>query len=82
MAATRGTLEHRVVRLSWGGALTIVATIVALIVLRRVFVAAHRPLSWALAHQGGALVVLGFAIAHWRAFAGEYPKPTAVEVRG
>ena len=40
------------------------------------------PLSWALAHQGGALVVLGFAIAHWRAFAGEYPKPTAVEVRG
>jgi cytochrome c oxidase assembly protein subunit 15 len=40
------------------------------------------PLSWALAHQGGALVVLGFAIAHWRAFAGEYPKPTAIEVRG
>ena len=40
------------------------------------------PLSWALAHQGGALVVLGFAIAHWRAFAGEYPKPAAIEVRG
>ena len=39
------------------------------------------PLSWALAHQGGALIVLGFAIAHWRAFAGEYPKPAAIEVR-
>ena len=25
------------------------------------------PLSWGLYHQGGAIVVLGFAIAHWRA---------------
>ncbi len=57
MAATRGTLEHRVVRLSWGGALTIVATIVALIVLRRVFVAAHRPLSWALAAAIAAVLL-------------------------
>jgi cytochrome c oxidase assembly protein subunit 15 len=32
------------------------------------------PLGWALAHQGGALVVLGFATAHWRAFIGEYPR--------
>lgn len=39
------------------------------------------PLGWALAHQGGALVVLGFAIAHWRAFAGEYPKDARIEVR-
>ncbi|WP_411035280.1 COX15/CtaA family protein [Shinella sp. BYT-45] len=29
------------------------------------------PLGWALAHQGGALVVLGFAVAHWRGFYGE-----------
>ena len=29
--------------------------------------------SWALVHQGMALVVLAFAIAHWRAFAGRYP---------
>ena len=29
------------------------------------------PLGWALAHQGGALVVLGFAVAHWRGFVGE-----------
>lgn len=36
------------------------------------------PLGWALAHQGGALVVLGFAIAHWRGFVGEYPKPVAI----
>lgn len=40
------------------------------------------PLGWALAHQGGALVVLGFAVAHWRGFVGEYPKPVAIEVRG
>ena len=32
------------------------------------------PLHWALLHQGGALVVLGFAVAHWRGFVGEYPR--------
>ena len=32
------------------------------------------PLHWALLHQGGALVVLGFAVAHWRGFYGEYPR--------
>lgn len=32
------------------------------------------PLGWALAHQGGALVVLGFAVAHWRGFYGEYAR--------
>jgi cytochrome c oxidase assembly protein subunit 15 len=35
----------------------------------------------ALTHQAGALVVLGFAIAHWRGFVGEYPPETAVAVR-
>lgn len=29
--------------------------------------------SWALIHQGMALVVLAFAMAHWRAFVGSYP---------
>lgn len=28
----------------------------------------------ALTHQAGALIVLGFAIAHWRGFLGEYPR--------
>jgi cytochrome c oxidase assembly protein subunit 15 len=35
----------------------------------------------ALTHQAGALVVLGFAIAHWRGFLGEYPPETAVAIR-
>jgi heme a synthase len=39
------------------------------------------PLDLALAHQGMALIVLGFAIAHFRAFYGEYPNETVVEVR-
>ena len=39
------------------------------------------PVGWGVAHQGGALVVLGFAVAHWRAFIGEYPRPLAIEVR-
>ncbi|OHV76356.1 COX15/CtaA family protein [Rhizobium sp. LCM 4573] len=36
----------------------------------------------ALLHQAGALVVLGFAIAHWRGFVGEYPAEAKIEVRG
>ncbi|TCQ12601.1 cytochrome c oxidase assembly protein subunit 15 [Rhizobium sp. PP-F2F-G36] len=39
------------------------------------------PIVWGVAHQAGALVVLGFAIAHWRGFVGEYPAETRV-VRG
>jgi len=39
------------------------------------------PIGWGVLHQGGALVVLGFAIAHWRGFYGEYPRPTAIELR-
>jgi heme a synthase len=40
------------------------------------------PLDMALAHQGMALVVLGFAVAHFRAFFGEYPRESAVAARG
>jgi len=39
------------------------------------------PLDLALTHQAGALIVLGFAVAHWRGFIGEYVPETAVEVR-
>ena len=57
MAATRGTLEHRVVRLSTTSAVWIVGTLVGLIVARRVFVAAHRPLSWAAASVVAAVML-------------------------
>ncbi|MGV3552483.1 COX15/CtaA family protein [Rhizobium sp.] len=39
------------------------------------------PLDVALTHQAMALVLLGFSVAHWRAFHGEYPRPTDVAVR-
>jgi cytochrome c oxidase assembly protein subunit 15 len=39
------------------------------------------PLGWALAHQGWAVVVLGFAVAHWRGFYGAYPLQTEIRVR-
>lgn len=39
------------------------------------------PLDVALTHQGLALVLLGFGVAHWRGFHGEYARPTDVEVR-
>jgi cytochrome c oxidase assembly protein subunit 15 len=39
------------------------------------------PLGWALAHQGWAVVVLGFAVAHWRGFHGAYPLQTEIRVR-
>jgi len=40
------------------------------------------PLHWALLHQGFALVVLGFAAAHWRGTKGSYPLETDVVERG
>jgi predicted PurR-regulated permease PerM len=49
MAATPGTVERRRIHLSLQAALTIVGTIIALIVLRGMFVKAHRPLSWVAA---------------------------------
>lgn len=57
MEATRGTLQHRVVRLSTSSAVWIVGTLVGLIVARRVFAAAHRPLSWAAASAIAALML-------------------------
>lgn len=39
------------------------------------------PIGWGVLHQGGALVVLGFAIAHWRGFVGTYTRDTAIEMR-
>jgi cytochrome c oxidase assembly protein subunit 15 len=39
------------------------------------------PLDLALTHQGLALILLGFSVAHWRGFHGEYARPTDVSVR-
>ena len=39
------------------------------------------PLNWALAHQAGAAIVLGFAVAHWRALFGGYAPRTSIELR-
>jgi cytochrome c oxidase assembly protein subunit 15 len=39
------------------------------------------PIGWALAHQGVALILLGFAVAHWRAFHGGYARPVDITVR-
>jgi cytochrome c oxidase assembly protein subunit 15 len=38
------------------------------------------PLHWALLHQGFALIVLGFAAAHWRGTKGAYALPTEIVV--
>ncbi len=35
------------------------------------------PFGWALAHHGFAIVLLGFAVAHWRGTVGAYPRPVA-----
>ena len=40
------------------------------------------PLHLALAHQAGALIVFGFAIANWRGFYGELPRQTSIVVGG
>ncbi|RUW05986.1 heme A synthase, partial [Mesorhizobium sp. M1A.F.Ca.IN.020.03.1.1] len=36
----------------------------------------------ALTHQGVALIVLGFAAAHWRGTKGAYSLPTEIAVGG
>ncbi len=40
----------------------------------------HMPLHWALTHQFVALIVLGFAAAHWRGTKGAYPLPIEIVV--
>ena len=40
------------------------------------------PVSWALLHQGFAFVVLGFAVAHWRALVGPYETVEAATAQG
>ncbi|CAN7156627.1 COX15/CtaA family protein [Pararhizobium sp. LjRoot255] len=54
-------------------------TIQAIIGITTLILQVH--VGWGVAHQGGALIVLGFAVAHWRAFIGEYPRPLAIDVR-
>ena len=39
------------------------------------------PLHAGVTHQGMALVVLAFSVAHLRGFYGERPKPVLVEIR-
>jgi cytochrome c oxidase assembly protein subunit 15 len=36
------------------------------------------PVRWALTHQAFALIVLGFAAAHWRGTKGSYPRETEI----
>lgn len=57
MAATGGTLQRRVVRLTPASAIWIVGVLVGLVVARRVFIAAHRPLSWAAASALAAMLL-------------------------
>lgn len=57
MDSPTGTVERRRLRLSPVAALTIVGTIVGLVVARRMFVAAHRPLSWAAAAVVAAVML-------------------------
>ena len=59
MAVPPGTSERRRALLTPAAAFTVVGTIVGLIVLRGVFVAAHRPLSWAVACVAAAVLAGG-----------------------
>ena len=57
MPSATGTVERRSYRLSGPAALTIIGTIVGLVVVKQVFVAAHRPISWAAAAVAVAVLV-------------------------
>jgi predicted PurR-regulated permease PerM len=57
MPSPTGTVDRRSYRLTPAAALTIIGTIVGLVVLQRVFVAAHRPISWAAAAAVAAVLL-------------------------
>ena len=57
MTTTEGTVPRRVVRLSAAGGVLIVTAAVVAVLAVRVFVAAHRPLSWAAAAVVAAVVL-------------------------
>jgi predicted PurR-regulated permease PerM len=57
MPDAKGTVERRSLRLTGTAALTVVGTIVGLVVVKEVFVAAHRPISWAVAAVAAAVIL-------------------------
>jgi predicted PurR-regulated permease PerM len=57
MPSPTGTVERRSYRLTGPAALAIVGTIVGLVVLKEVFVAAHRPISWGVAAVAAAVLL-------------------------
>jgi len=71
---------HMIVALRWSPRSTHARRAVilfGLVTLQAVFgivtLLTYVPMSWALLHQATALVVLGFAVAHWRALKGPLP---------
>lgn len=76
-------LVHMAFALKWGSGTTHAnraVVLLALVTLQAmigiVTLVMQVPLAWALMHQAGAVLVLGFAVAHWRAFYGAYPMPS------
>jgi predicted PurR-regulated permease PerM len=57
MAATPGTIERRTIHISVQAAVTVIGAVLLFIVGRRMFVAAHRPLSWAAAAVVVAILI-------------------------
>ena len=57
MAATPGTVERRTVHISIEAAVTLIGAVLLFIVGRRMFIAAHRPLSWAAAATVVAILI-------------------------
>ena len=57
MPSATGTVERRSYRLTAPAALIVVGTIVGLVVLKQVFVAAHRPISWAVGAVAAAVLL-------------------------
>ena len=57
MPSATGTVQRRSYRLTGPAALVVVGTVVGLVVLKEVFVAAHRPISWAVASVATAVLL-------------------------
>ena len=66
---------------AFNASLALVAVLLGLVVVQAAFgiiaLVLVVPFDWALLHHGFAMIVLGFAAAHWRGTKGAYPMERA-----
>ncbi len=63
-------------------ALLLLALVLLQVILGIITLLKQAPFDWSLMHQFAAIVLLGFAIAHWRGLHGPYPPAVEIRIAG